>query len=412
MWLINISVKYNRTAFPSSPTGARFENRLAPAGVFDGHCRMHFFDSMKWGALVFCFGAWTPLHGAGAAPAWEPERTWVFAVGVLQFDNPKTTTYPDEGRVDAEMIAAMQKRGVPADHIVFLKNREATKENIVQKLGPFLQRAGNGDTLFFYYAGHGGRDYSDPARTCTFLTYDTKSRWNVSSVFDTVEKNFHGAQAIYAADCCHSGSLVLEAAAHKARAGVLASAHVSSTSTGQWTFTRCLVRMFQGDPVMDFDGDGQVTFAEAARYIEGEMAFGEGQHSAHGETGGFPASLRMAKTAGPHSPRMGEHVMGESRGKWWKATILAEKNGTCQVTWPGWDHSFDEWLPPARIRPFAPTMLPVGTAVQAKWQDDWYAGRVTKTEWGLHLIHYDGYPAGDDEWMGIDRLKATGQEKK
>jgi hypothetical protein len=372
---------------------------------------MRFFHFAK--ALMLLSGLCAWGRAAAAPPAaWEPERTWVFAVGVLQFDNPKTTTWPEEGRADVDMIAAMEKRGVPADHVLFLKNREATKENIVRQFGPFLQRAGKGDTLYFYYAGHGGRDYSDPARTCTILTFDTKSNWTVASVFDTVQKNFHGAQVIYAVDCCHSGAFVVEAAARKGKAGVLASAHVSSTSTGNWTFTLCLEKMFQGNPALDYDGDGQLTFAEAARYIEGEMAFAEGQHSAHVETGGFPPGMRMAAATGPHTARMSEHVMGESQGKWWKATILAEKDGKCLVTWPGWKRGYDEWLPPARIRPFVPMTLPVGKSVQAKWDDKWYDGKVIKTEWGLHLVHYDGYPAGDDEWMGIDRLKEKGAAPK
>ena len=308
-----------------------------------------------------CFLFFVSLAAAQAGQAvWQPERTWVFAVGVLKFDNAGVATYPDAGRVDAEMIAAMHKRGVPADHILFLKNSEATKENIVRKFAPFLRRAGAGDTWFFYYAGHGGRDYSDPARTCNFLTYDTKSRWTVASVFDTVQENFRGAQAIYTADCCHSGSLVEEAARRKGRTAALASAHVASTSTGQWTFTRCLLSMFQGDPLLDGDGNGEITFAEAARYAESEMAVLEGQDAAHGVTGGFPADMTMAAATGHHTARMGEHVMGESQGKWWKAQVLDEKNGKLLVTWPGWARSYDEWLPANRVRPIETKMLPIG----------------------------------------------------
>ena len=343
---------------------------------------------------------------AGAEPtAWQPERTWVFAVGVLQFDDSAVATYPDKGRVDADMIATMQKRGVAQDHVLFLKNNEATKENIVRQLAPFVRRAAPGDTLFFYYAGHGGRDYSDPARTCTFLTYDTKSTWTVASVFDTVQQNFRGAQAIYAADCCHSGSLLGEAARHKGKSAVLASAHVASTSTGNWTFTRCLVEMFQGNPVLDFDGNGGITFAEAARYIEGEMSFLEGQHAAHGVTGGFSPDFVMSTASGPHTARMGEHVMGQSEGKWWKAEVLNEKDGKLFVTWPGWTRSYDEWLSADRIQAFTPKTFPIGAAVQAEWRGHWYDGRVVKTDLGLHLIHYDGYPEGDDEWIGLERLR-------
>lgn len=337
--------------------------------------------------------------------AWQPAKTWVFAVGVLKFDNSSLATWPDEGRADAEMIQIMQKRGVPADHVLFLKNEQATEANITQKFAPFLQRAAADDTLVFYYAGHGGRDYSKPERTCTFVTYDAASTWTVSSVFDTVQRNFHGAQTLYLADCCHSGSLVTEASQRKKRAAVLASAHVSSTSTGNWTFTKCLIEMFRGNPVLDADSDGSITFTEAARYVEREMSFVEGQHAAHSVSGGFTPDFALASASGRHTPRMGELVEGESQGKWWKAEVVAEKDGKYLVTWPGWARSYDEWLPASRIRKYAPQMLPVGTPVMAEWRKQWYPGRVVKTELGLHLIHYDGFEDGDDEWMGMSRLK-------
>lgn len=338
-------------------------------------------------------------------PAWEPEKTWVFAVGVLKFDNSGLATWPDEGRVDAEMIRALEKRGVPQDHVLFIKNEEATKAHIVEKFGPFLRRAGSDDTLLFYYAGHGGRDYSTTERTCTLVTYDAGSSWTVGSVFNTVEKNFHGRQVIYLADCCHSGGLVVEAAQHRGREAELTSAHVSSTSTGNWTFTRCLVQMFNGDPMLDFDGDGEITFAEAARFAKDEMAFVEGQHSASGTNGGFPADMVMSTTTGSHTPRMGELIEGESQGKWYKAEVIGEKDGKVLVTWPGWNKSYDEWLPKERTRPYHPKVFSPGAKVQTEWRGKWYDAVVKKTELGLHFVHYEGFEDTDDEWVGITRLR-------
>jgi Caspase domain len=338
-------------------------------------------------------------------PVWRPEKTWVFAVGVLKFDNSTLATWPDEGREDAVMIAAMQKRGVPTDHILFLKNEQATKANIAQKFAPFLHRAAADDTLIFYYAGHGGRNYSDPARTCTFVTYDAASTWTVASVFDTVEKNFHGEQVIYAVDCCHSGSIVEQAALHKGREAELASAHVSSTSTGNWTFTRCLVDMLEGNPLLDLNGDGEITFGEAARFIVDEMAFTEGQHSSSGVRGGFSPDTVMAFAKGKHTPHMGQLIEGESQGKWWKAEVIGEKDGKYLVTWPGWGKKYDEWLPLNRTRPYQPKTFPVGAQVQTEWRGQWYPARVLKVELGLHLVHYDGFESTDDEWVALSRLK-------
>jgi hypothetical protein len=336
---------------------------------------------------------------------WQPAKTWVFAVGVLKFDDPSLATWPDEGRSDAELIRVMMKRGVPPEQIVFLKNEQATRGNIVKKLGPFLQRAQSTDTLIFYYAGHGSRDYSDPARSCTFVTYDTKSNWPVESLFDSVEKNFHGRQVIYTADCCHSGALVVEAARRPTRSAALTSAHVSSTSTGNWTFTQCLVRMFEGSPLLDFNDDQRVTFEEAAKHVTNQMAFIEGQHADHGVSGGFPARLVISSTEGTRTSRQGEFIEAESEGKWWKAQILDEKEGEVFVTWPGWGRKYDEWLPVSRTRPFKPQTFSVGSKVQAEWQKQWFDATVVKVELGLHLVHYKGFPSSDDEWVKIERLR-------
>ena len=339
------------------------------------------------------------------SPAWQPEKTWVFAVGVLKFDDPTTTSYPDEGRADAELIRVMEERGVPQNHILFIKNEQATRDNIVRQFGPFLQQASPDDTLIFYYAGHGMRDYKNASRPCSFLTYDTESKWTVTSIFENVDKNFRGRQVIYTADCCHSGSLVVEAARHPGRSAVLTSAHVSSTSTGNWTFTNSLVQMFQGSPLLDFDDNTQITFSEAAHHVVNEMAFVEGQHASSGLNGGFPADTVMAVATGTHTPRMGNLIEGESQGKWWKAEVLAEKDGLVYVTWPGWGKKYNEWLPLARTRPFHPKTFSVGDNVQAEWRNHWYDARVLKVELGLHLVHYDGFADSDDEWVRLDRLR-------
>src|SRR5688500_3463928 len=153
------------------------------------------------------------------SPVWEPAKTWVFAVGVLQFDSPSLQTYPEEGRVDAQLIEALKKRGVPSEHIVFIKNEKATKTYITGELEELLKKTSQGDTLLVYYTGHGGRDYSDPKRPVNFITYDTAANWTVSEMFDSIESNFKGARALLVADCCHSGGLAVEAASRSKKIG-------------------------------------------------------------------------------------------------------------------------------------------------------------------------------------------------
>ena len=347
-----------------------------------------------------------PSHSGAADSAWQPAHTWIFAVGVLNFDVKGLATWPDEGRVDAKMIEAFRARGVPAEHIVFLKNSEATHANIQKRFVELLGRTGAGETLVFYYAGHGGRNYQVPARTCSFVSYDTNAYWPVGSVFEAIEKHFKGSTAILLADCCHSGALAVEAAQRHDRIayGVLTSAHVSSKSTGNWTFTQCLVDVLNGGPLADFNGDGKITFAEAAHYCEEEMAFCEKQISSSATVGGFNPEIILSTVAAPHHPHMGEHIEGEDQGKWWRAKVLDSKEQKCFVSWYGWDKKYDCWLPPQRMRAPQLKAVAVNTHGEVEWENQRYPATVIGSKLGLIFVHYDGYPATDDEWVTPERF--------
>lgn len=353
--------------------------------------------------LSFCFVA----RAFGGEAVWHPEKTWVFAVGVLEFDTKTLATWPDKGRVDAIMIDAYKKRGIPDDHITFIKNKDATKAYLVKSFNAFLAKIGADETLIFYYAGHGGRDYNDPKRASYFVTYDSKLGWTVSEVFDAVEKHYKGSQVLMTADCCHSGAIALEAEKRAGRInfGVLASAHATSRSTGAWTFTRCLVDMLEGNPMLDYDGNGSITFGEAARYCEEEMSFYEGQLSCSTAKGHFSTELVLAKTAASKKDHVGERCEAEDENKWWKVKVLDSKKGQVFVTWLGWDKKYDRWIDEKLLRPFKPATFPTGAAVEVDYDGKGYPSKIIQNKLGLVLIHYDGYPDIDDEWVAPDRIR-------
>ena len=347
------------------------------------------------------------LHIAAAETVWNPAKSWVFAVGVLEFDKKSLATWPDAGRMDAVMIDAYAKRGVPADHIVFIKNKDATKANLTRSFNDMLAKIGADETLIFYYAGHGGRDYTDDKRPSWLVTYDTKSSWPVAEVFDTIEKRFKGANVLMTADCCHSGSIAIEAARHAGRidAGVLASSHATSRSTGNWTFTQCIVDMLNGNPALDFDGNGSITFSEASRYCEEEMAFYEGQLSCSTAKGHFGPELVMARTVGPKKERAGELCEAQDENKWWKVKVLDSKKNQVFVTWLGWDKKYDRWIDVKLLRPYTPATFKPGATVEVEYDKTWYPSKIKSNRLGLQLIHYDGYPDIDDEWVPPDRIR-------
>lgn len=340
-------------------------------------------------------------------PAWKPEQTWVFAVGILRFEGAALHGWPEEGRMDVVMLDALRKRGVPGDHILFLKNEQATSSQLGKSLAEFVKRAGPDDTLIFYYAGHGGRDYSDPARAVHLVPYDSKTAWPTKSVLDTIAAGFKGTRVLLTADCCHSGGLAEEAARHPGRISfaTLTSARSSATSTGNWTFTQCLTDIYNGNPLMDLDHDGVITFAEAAQAADLRMAFREDQRSTNAITGNIPADWVLATATGPASKLVLDGCEGREGGKWYKANILSAHDGKYFVTWPGWDNSSNSWVTPENLRPAGRKLPAEGTTVEIEWDKKWYPGKVVRSELGLLLVHYDGYTAADNEWVPPERVR-------
>lgn len=357
--------------------------------------------------LVFALGILLALQPLRAAPSWQPERTWVFAVGILRFQGKEKNDWPEEGRKDLVLLETLHQRGVPAAQICFLKNEEATAAALQSKLEEFVRRPQRGDTLIFYYAGHGGRNYSDPSRPVHFVPYDAGKSWLMSRVVQTIEEGFQGSRVLLTADCCHSGALAEVAAATSGETsyGTLTSSRASATSTGSWRFTECLIEIFGGSGGVDLAQDGSTTFSEAALYSDLKMAFHENQRATAGVAGGFPNDLILAEPeAQPKGPLV-DRCEGRSEGEWYPARIIGGGSGKYLVTWPGWDATHDTLLAPGDLRPTGFKPLPSGTKVEIQWGRKWYPGKVLRSELGLLLVHYDGYTKADDEWVPMKRVR-------
>ncbi len=135
------------------------------------------------------------------------------------------------------------------------------------------------------------------------------------------------------------------------------------------------------------------------------MAFCEGQLSCSAAKGHFSSGLVMAKTAGEKHARVGEFAEGLDAGKWWKLKILDSKDGKFYVTWIGWEKKFDRWIDAKDIRPFTPQVYPAGTECNVEWNGEHFKAKVIQNKLGLHLVHYDGYPDIDDEWVALNRIE-------
>jgi hypothetical protein len=352
-----------------------------------------------------------------AAIDWDPEHTFVFAVGILEWQHADIwSPFPDAvpNRRDAQLVRYFKDAGVPDEQIVYLQDAKAKKAAVQRAFVELLDETDDGDLLVVYFAGHGYRNV-DTDQTW-FAVYDAGKRdasgWSVPSIFMAIDEHFSGNRCLLMADCCHSGALYDEV--ERRRGGdvgfaALTSAYSHNTSTGDWTFTDSLLQALRGRPHIDHDRDGQIELNEAARYIDGEMAFVEGQKSMFIAGSGFAADTKLVPVAGTAKPKAGLHCEAWSDGKWYKAVVreFDTASGQYYVHYLGYDAKYDEWTAGENVRTYEPRQFPVGAKVQAYSGDEeaWYPATVRQSWYGLHLVHYDDYDATYDEWLGPAYVK-------
>src|SRR2546425_4891532 len=62
---------------------------------------------------------------------WQPQRTWVFVVGTLQWKHPDMfASFPQENRRDAQLVDFFRRQGVPAQQLVYLKDEQAATRRV------------------------------------------------------------------------------------------------------------------------------------------------------------------------------------------------------------------------------------------------------------------------------------------
>ena len=94
------------------------------------------------------------VEAAAAAPAVPTGGTWAVVIGI--------NTYPGGGAYNLEsavndandMTTALQDRGVPGDHVLLVRDGQATASGIRAATDWLVARAGSDATAVFFYAGH------------------------------------------------------------------------------------------------------------------------------------------------------------------------------------------------------------------------------------------------------------------
>ena len=357
----------------------------------------------------------SPSPSRAAELDWQPENTWVFAIGILEWQHPDVwASFPDAkpNRSDAQLVKHFRDAGVPDEQIVYLQDAKATKAHIIKSLTRFLEQTDEGATLIFYFAGHGYRDQK--SRQTWLAQYDAGDKngsgWNVRNVFELIENHFYGDRVLLIADCCHSGALCDEMnrrSDSELSYAALTSVYSHNTSTGNWTFTDSVLAALRGDPRVDGDGDQFVELNELADYAEREMAFVEGQKSMFTAAATFPRQAKLAPVADALKNRVGERAEALAEGKWYKVKILDVDGPKVKVHFVGYSENEDTWTSAKFIRPYSPKSYAIGAEVSVRSEDgNWYPATVRKSLHGLHWIHYDDYDSTWDEWVGPAAIRA------
>jgi hypothetical protein len=338
-------------------------------------------------------------------------KTRALVIGILSWQDPRFRGFPTEGRRDATLVSTLRRKGVPESNIVFLRDRDATRAAIEQAFTRAVAATAADETLLVYYAGHGSRAEDGKA---FFVPWDAVSgsvpRTGVSmeAMVDAVTAASFRGRAVFAADCCYSGSLTREAQRRSSGRPVatLTSSMASVVSTGNWTFTECLLAGLDGAAVADTDRDGTVTLEDLGRFTDAQMAFAEEQLATWTAQNGFSPRWSLSAARPRACAREGERIEVLYRGQWYRAQIEGERQGAVRVHYIGYTRDWDEWVTPDRCRAFAPQRFPQGGAVEVEWNGTWYPARILAERAGIHQIHYDGYTDVWDEWVASRRCRA------
>lgn len=353
--------------------------------------------------------------------SWNPKKSLVFVVGVLRWRDKSYAQFTPKARRDAQLVEFFKAQGVPEENIVYLADTEGTLSNIEDKFDDLLERSSENDTLFFYYCGHGWLDNSGVGY---YANYDVSTNDNAIStkkIASKLKKNFRGSQALFFADCCSSGSigLALNKQPGNYAFGMVTSAAPPVSSTSNWTFSQSLLDALNGHKFVDVNLDGQVSFQDLSQYVMQEMKQIDNQVAGVDSGNGFSPNFCLSKVNFPNEviPRLVEVKVGS---RWWKGKLMETRDGQGRIRWVqiGYDTpADDEWRAMESIREIgggevnglAPATtrsdFKVGDSCEVLWKEKFYPAKILEQRDNQYYVHYDGYNASWDEWVGLSRMK-------
>ena len=125
-------------------------------------------------------------------------------IGISEYAVPGATLL-DGVRFDmASSTKIANAMGIPDTQIKYLKNAEATKENILKALNQLAEATKDGSRAFIYFSGHGTRELIDDSCVEGLLTYEGKTITHQEFAKATQSLVKSADKVITMIDACHA----------------------------------------------------------------------------------------------------------------------------------------------------------------------------------------------------------------
>jgi hypothetical protein len=353
----------------------------------------------------------SPSSAAAKDLGWQPDKTWVFVVGVLNWKHSEMFgSFPVKNRRDAALVDFFKKSGVPETRVVYLQDKQATQQRIDSAFAGELKKLQPDDLLIVYYCGHGSK--SDEGNDVFLASYDAGEDdvegWSVNSIPEKIKSESKCARVLWLLDCCYSGQAGVALTKQKDRPAYacVTSSSASESSTEHWTFSDALLDSLRGVAYVDLNHDGAVTLAEFATHLSADMSLAEEQLSTFATTEGFEPNMVLAHAEPLGHPKIGERAKArDANGDWYPGRIVEARDEKLKIHFIGYEDDEDVWVAPNDLKPIKPIQYAIGTEVEVKWKKKWYPATILKVKDGIHLIHYTDYEAKWDEWVPSKRIR-------
>ncbi|PZR71826.1 MAG: hypothetical protein DLM73_14860 [Chthoniobacterales bacterium] len=365
----------------------------------------------RWSAILLLLPCLAPSSAPAKELGWQPEKTWLFVVGVLSWKHSEIYgSFPVKNRRDAALVDFFKQSGVPETQIVYLRDKQATQQQIDSAFLAQLKKLHANDLLIVYYAGHGTQ--SERGNDVYLASYDAGDNevegWSVNSIPGQIKRDSKCKRVLWFLDCCYSGQAAQAIAKQKdgPAYGCVSSSAASESSTEHWTFTEALLDAMRGAAYVDLNHDGAVTLSEFATHIEADMTAAEEQISTFATTNGFEREMVLSHAKPLANPRIGERAKArDSNGDWYACRIVEARGEKLKIHFIGYEEDEDLWVAPEDLEPIKPVRYAAGSKVEVLWKKRWYPATILKAKDGAHFIHYTDYDSKWDEWVPSKRIR-------